>query len=65
MPPLDSSVTDAGGVSLLTEWITGVLVGYRSFADWQTAQFGDSNLPDAAPDADPDHDGANNLVEYL
>ena len=65
MPPLDSSVTDAGGVSLLTEWITGVLLGYRSFADWQTAQFGDSNLPDAAPDADPDHDGANNLVEYL
>ena len=31
--------------------------------DWQTQYFGPAN-PDAAPGADPDHDGWNNLFEY-
>jgi hypothetical protein len=32
---------------------------------WQSSYFGSSTNPQAAPDADPDSDGFNNLQEYL
>ncbi|HEY9074476.1 MAG TPA: hypothetical protein VIN67_10135, partial [Desulfobaccales bacterium] len=32
---------------------------------WQIQYFGSISSPSARPDADPDHDGANNLQEYL
>ena len=65
MPPLDSSVLDTNAINLLSGWITVNLPGYQSLTDWQTAHFGDAQAPGAAPEADPDGDGANNLLEYL
>jgi len=49
----------------VSEWITNGLANYQSFADWQVAFFGSTNLPAAAPDADPNSDGAINQLEYL
>ena len=65
MPPLDSTVLDTNALNLLSSWITNDLPQFQSFADWQIAHFGSTNAPNAAPDADPDNDGANNLLEYL
>ena len=49
----------------MSEWITNGLANYQSFADWQSAFFNSTDLPSAAPDADPDGDGAVNQLEYL
>ena len=39
--------------------------GYVSnFSQWQSTTFTSSSDPSAAPDADPDHDGLANLMEY-
>jgi hypothetical protein len=39
--------------------------GYVSnFSQWQANTFAGSSDPSAAPDADPDHDGLPNLLEY-
>ena len=65
MPPLDSTMLDTDAINLLSAWITNNLPNYQSFADWQTAHFGSTNAPNAAADADPDTDGAKNLLEYL
>lgn len=65
MPPLATTVVNTEAVNLLSEWITNGLVNYQSFADWQLAFFGSTNLPAAAPDADRDGDGASNQLEYL
>ena len=35
------------------------------FAAWQIQQFGSTNAPGSGPTDDPDHDGLNNLQEYL
>jgi len=35
------------------------------FQDWQIENFGSTNSPDAAADADPDGDGMNNYAEFL
>jgi len=65
MPPIATSVVNANAVALLGEWVTNGLANYQSFGDWQLASFGSSNQPTAAPDADPDGDGAPNQLEYL
>jgi len=65
MPPLDSTILDTDAINLLSAWITNDLPNDPSFADWQFAHFGSTNAPNAARDADPDNDGAKNLLEYL
>jgi glucose/arabinose dehydrogenase len=65
MPPLDSNVGDTDAADLLGGWIMNELPSYQNFAEWQIANFGSTNAPEAASDGDPDNDGANNLLEYL
>jgi hypothetical protein len=65
MPPYGHSLVDARATELLTRWITEELPAYRTFAQWQTNHFGSTNSPDAAATADPDNDGARNMLEYL
>lgn len=65
MPPLCTSVVDTQGVALLAAWITNDLPRRQSFGDWQLAHFGPTGTAEAAPEADPDRDGACNHLEYL
>jgi glucose/arabinose dehydrogenase/mono/diheme cytochrome c family protein len=65
MPPLDSTVADAQAIALVSRWITNDLVRYQTFPDWQLANFGSTNAPEAMSGADPDGDGARNDSEYL
>jgi uncharacterized repeat protein (TIGR03806 family) len=65
MPPIGNRVTDTVGVDLLTDWINMELPAWRSFAGWQTENFGSSEDPEAAPDYDWDGDGRSNRMEYL
>jgi len=63
MPPIDSNLMDTQAVHLLSTWITNDLPSFRTFSDWQTLYF--TNSLEAGLDADPDQDGAINLLEYL
>jgi uncharacterized repeat protein (TIGR03806 family) len=65
MPPLASNELDPGSIQLVNDWITQSLPQRLSFAQWQLYYFGSNIDPNAAPDADPDEDGQNNLEEYL
>jgi glucose/arabinose dehydrogenase len=65
MPPLASTLIDASGVQLLTDWIQGDSHRFESFADWQSEQFDNPAAPEAAATADPDRDGAPNYLEFL
>ncbi len=65
MPPIATSVVNREAVDLLREWITNGLTNYQTFSEWQFAIFNSTTSPAAAPDADPDGDGALNQWEYL
>ena len=65
MPPLATHELDQGAINLLTAWISSELTNRQSFAQWQIANFGSTNNPSAAADADPDGDGASNYYEFL
>jgi len=65
MPPLATHQLDPGAISLLTQWITSELTNRQDFAQWQIANFGSTNNPNAASGADPDNDGGNNYYEFL
>jgi glucose/arabinose dehydrogenase/mono/diheme cytochrome c family protein len=65
MPPLDSTLLDTNGINLISQWITNDLPSYQTFSQWQLTQFGSTNSPASAPGADPDGDGAINLLEFL
>jgi len=65
MPPLATSVLNLEALKLLSLWITNSLPHYQSYADWQLANFGSTNGPNSAPEADADGDGAVNQLEYL
>jgi mono/diheme cytochrome c family protein len=65
MPPLATHELDQGAINLLTAWISSELTNYQTFAQWQIANFGSTNNPSAAANADPDSDSANNYYEFL
>jgi len=64
MPPLATHQLDLVASNLISAWIASAVTN-QSFADWQIAHFGSTNAPNAAANADPDGDGANNYLEYL
>jgi hypothetical protein len=49
----------------LRAFITGELTNRQTFSDWQVAHFNLPLPPEAAPDADPDADGASNFLEFV
>jgi len=65
MPPLASSLVDTQSVNLVRYWITNDLAGYRSFPQWQIANFGSTNAPLSGANEDFDGDGALNRQEQL
>jgi len=65
MPPLATTVLNSQAIELLSDWITNRLAQYQNYDDWQVANFGSTNAPNAAPGSDADDDGAINQLEYL
>ena len=65
MPLLATSVLDNKAIQLLSAWITNDLPSYQTFAQWQVANFGSSNAPNAAPNFDADGDSSPNFSEYI
>jgi len=65
MPPISSNLVDTNGVALLRQWISQDLPQYRTYAQWQTEQFGSTNAPGSGVQDDPDGDGASNEQEFL
>ena len=63
MPPLDTQLVDQQALDVFRDWILE-LANYSTFAEWQIANFGSTNDPNAAATADPDGDGARNQLEY-
>ena len=65
MPPIATRLIDAAGVELLRNFILGESTNRQSFAQWQSAEFTEPLGADAGPNADPDLDGASNMLEWL
>ena len=65
MPPLATTVLNTEAMNLISDWISQDLGNHQTFADWQIKYFGSTDSPDAQPNADPDHDGTPNQLEYL
>ena len=65
MPPLASNAIDQQNAALLSQWITNVLPGRQTYADWRIANFEPDNDPAGAPGEDPDRDGLTNQDEFL
>ncbi len=64
MPPFGNSLTDEGGLNLLTQWIASH--GADSlFQEWQALHFSSTTAPESLADADPDFDGNSNRLEFL
>ncbi len=65
---LDIEGTGSAGVYTAGHGFIAQLVtdpaGCPVFIDWQTTHFGSPENPNAAPAADPDNDGADNLAEF-
>ena len=57
------AVSGPGGAS--TNIQASYITALTAFQAWQIQYFGSTNNPNAAPGADPDRDGQNNLAEFL
>ena len=64
MPPLASHLINTQIVNLISNWVN-TLTNYETFPAWQMRIFGSTNSLQAAANADPDKDGANNYFEFL
>ena len=56
-------VSGSGGSSTNTQ--VSYITALTAYQTWQMQYFGSTNNPSAAPSADPDGDGQNNLAEFL
>src|SRR5262249_23205766 len=65
LPALDSTIVDTQAIALVSAWVTNDWPVYKSFADWQLANFVSTNDPEAAWNYDIDGDLANNYLEFL
>ncbi len=65
MPPLGTNELDQTNLDLVSTWITQVLPGRQTFAQWQQVWFGSANAPMAQAADDPDGDGHSNGEEFL
>jgi len=65
MPPLATRERDLTAEALITDWINSDLPARQSFAQWQTAHFGSTSVPEAQAAADPDDDAQDNDLEFL
>jgi hypothetical protein len=64
MPPLATAVLNSWHRTV-KRLITKRLAQQQSYRDWQLANFGSTNAPNAAPGSDADDDSAINQLEYL
>lgn len=55
--------SSSAGVSTNLQW--SYITALTAFQSWQVLYFGSTTNPAAAPDADPDGDGQNNMAEFL
>ncbi len=58
---LIASGTGGSSTNAQTNYVTAL----TAFQSWQVLYFGSTSNTNAAPDADPDHDGQTNWAEYL
>ncbi len=65
MPPIGSSVIDAQGVQLLTDWILSELPARQSFSQWRQSHFSSTTSARGEPNFDADNDGRTNMMEFL
>jgi hypothetical protein len=65
MPPIGGNRVHEEAVDLIREWIEEDLPALATYSQWQTNFFGTTNAPAAAPDRDPDEDGAPNQLEFI
>ena len=65
MPPSQSTQPDREALDLIRSWIEEDLPNYLTFQQWRDIHLPSAEEQEGSPGADPDRDGASNLLEYL